>query len=144
MFLFNLNTSSTEGGVKADTSPSCMTLYCYKIYEDGNLVCHFVPAVYKGIVGLYDRVRKTFNGSGTSVPFNRVEKKHKKGDVNNDGFVDISDIVAVINHISITSYWSSTLKTIDYAECLTIYGSGYSDWGGDDRTIGRCVRPVAK
>ncbi|MBR1465741.1 MAG: hypothetical protein IJ607_05205 [Bacteroidaceae bacterium] len=64
--------------------------------------------------------------------------------MNNDGFVDISDIVAVINHITITSYWSSILKTIDYAECLTIYGSGNSDWGGDYRTIGRCVRPVAK
>jgi len=69
MFLFNLNTASTEGGKQADTSPSVMTLYGCKIYEGETLKCDFVPAKYNGTVGLYDRVNKTFDGSMTSTPF---------------------------------------------------------------------------
>ena len=102
MFLFNLNTSSSEGGLKADTSPSCMTLYGCKIYEGNTLVCDFVPAQNNGIVGLYDRVRNTFSESGTSTPFEGIKKPvaKVKGDVNSDGKVDISDVVAAINHIA--------------------------------------------
>ena len=73
MLLFNLNTSSTEGGVKIDTSPSVMTLYGCKIYEGETLMCDFVPAKYEGTVGLYDRVRKTFSGSITSTAFEYEE-----------------------------------------------------------------------
>ncbi len=102
MFLFNLNTSPSEGGLSADTSPSCMTLYSCKIYEGSTLICDFVPAQYNGETGLYDRVRKTFRGSGTSTPFEGITKPvaKVKGDVNEDGNVDISDIVAVINQIA--------------------------------------------
>ncbi|MCR5131140.1 MAG: leucine-rich repeat protein [Prevotella sp.] len=69
MLLFNLNTSSTEGGVTMDTSPSVMTLYACNIFEGDTHVCEFVPAEYNGVVGLYDRKRKTFSGSITDTPF---------------------------------------------------------------------------
>ena len=74
MLLFNLNTSGTPGGIAIDTSPSVMTLYGCKIYEDETLVRDFVPAVYQNVVGLYDRVTKTFEGSLTSTPFEGVVK----------------------------------------------------------------------
>lgn len=73
MFLFNLNTADTAGGTTADTSPSVMTLYSCKIYEGSTLKCDFVPAKYNNVVGLYDRVRKTFSGSITSTAFEAVE-----------------------------------------------------------------------
>ena len=69
MFLFNLNTSGTTGGSQPDTSPSVMTLYGCKIYEGETLKCDFVPALYDGKVGLYDRVNKTFGGSITTSSF---------------------------------------------------------------------------
>jgi hypothetical protein len=69
MLLFNLNTSSTEGEVSLDTSPSVMTLYGCKIYEGETLKCDFVPARYNGVVGLYDRVNQTFSSSLTGTPF---------------------------------------------------------------------------
>ncbi len=69
MLLFNLNTSKTEGGVTIDTSPSVMTLYACNIFEGDTQVCEFVPAKYNGVVGLYDRKRKTFSGSITGTPF---------------------------------------------------------------------------
>lgn len=69
MFLFNLNTSGTTGGSQPDTSPSVMTLYGCKIYEGETLKCDFVPALYDGKVGLYDRVNKTFGGSITTTSF---------------------------------------------------------------------------
>ena len=69
MLFFNLNTSSTEGGVKIDTSPSVMKLYGCKIYEGSTLKCDFVPASYNGTIGLYDRLNKTFDGSITSTSF---------------------------------------------------------------------------
>jgi len=72
MFLFNLNTASTSGGNLADTSPSVMTLYGCKIYEGTTLKCDFVPAKYNDVVGLYDRVNKTFSGSLTNKPFEAV------------------------------------------------------------------------
>ncbi len=80
MFLFNLNTASTEGGLKADTSPSYMTLYGCKIYEDNTLIHDFIPAEYEGEVGLYDRVGKTFRGSGTDTPFEGIEKEDDGGE----------------------------------------------------------------
>jgi len=73
MFLFNLNTASTEGGTKEDTSPSVMTLYGCKIYEGETLKCNFVPAKYNNVVGLYDCVNKTFSGSITSTAFQAVD-----------------------------------------------------------------------
>ena len=73
MMLFNLNTSSTAGGIKEDSSPSVMTLYGCKIYEGTTLKCNFVPARYNGEVGLYDRVNKTFSGSTTSTVFQAVD-----------------------------------------------------------------------
>jgi hypothetical protein len=69
MFFFELNTSSTEGGLQEDKSKSVMTLYGCKIYEGETLKCDFVPAKYNNVVGLYDRVRKTFSGSLTDTPF---------------------------------------------------------------------------
>ena len=33
------------------------------------------------------------------------EKPHLKGDVNEDGYVNINDVVAIINHIAGTTYW---------------------------------------
>ena len=69
MFLFNLNTADTAGGTTADTSPSVMTLYSCKIYEGSTLMRDYVPAKYNNVVGLYDRVNKTFSGSITSTAF---------------------------------------------------------------------------
>jgi formylglycine-generating enzyme required for sulfatase activity len=82
MFLFNLNTASTEGGLKADTSPSYMTLYGCKIYEGNTLIHDFIPAEYEGEVGLYDRVCKTFGSSGTANSFEGIEKEDDGGDDN--------------------------------------------------------------
>ena len=73
MMLFNLNTSSTAGGIKEDSSPSVMTLYGCKIYEGTTLKCNFVPARYNGEVGLYDRENRTFSGSTTSTAFQAVD-----------------------------------------------------------------------
>ncbi|MCR5159630.1 MAG: dockerin type I repeat-containing protein [Prevotella sp.] len=69
MFLFDLNTSATEGGLKQDNSKSVMTLYGCRIYEGETLKCDFVPARYNGKAGLYDRVNHTFSGSLTDTPF---------------------------------------------------------------------------
>ena len=69
MFLFDLNTSATEGGLKQDNSKSVMTLYGCRIYEGETLKCNFVPARYNGKAGLYDRVNHTFSGSLTDTPF---------------------------------------------------------------------------
>ena len=73
MLFFNLNTSSTEGGVQKDTSPSVMKLYGCKIYEGSTLKCDFVPASYNGTIGLYDRVNHTFDSSITSTSFTSVD-----------------------------------------------------------------------
>ena len=73
MFLFNLNTSDAVGGTQEDSSPSVMTLYGCKIYEGSTLKCDFVPAKYNDVVGLYDRVNKTFSGSLTDKPFTAIE-----------------------------------------------------------------------
>ena len=80
MFLFNLNTASTKGGLKADTSPSYMTLYGCKIYERNTLIHDFIPAEYEGEVGLYDRVCKTFGSSGTANSFEGIEKGEEGGE----------------------------------------------------------------
>ena len=70
MFLFNLNTANTEGGVQADSSPCLMTLYSCKIQEDQELIHHYIPAKDKNnVVGLYDLVTGTFAGSITATPF---------------------------------------------------------------------------
>ena len=69
MFLFNLNTSSTEGGIQTDGSLSVMKLYSCLIYEGSTLKCDFVPALYDATAGLYDRVNHTFSGSITPIPF---------------------------------------------------------------------------
>ena len=70
MLIFNLNTATTPGGVKIDTSPCCMSLYKFKIYEgDYNLVHSFVPAKKNGEIGLYDRFTGSFSGSITDTPF---------------------------------------------------------------------------
>lgn len=70
MFLFNLNTSNSNGGLQADTSPCSMKLYGCKIFEDGWLVHNFVPAKNStGVVGLYDMMTGEFGGSITSTPF---------------------------------------------------------------------------
>ena len=70
MFLFNLNTANTEGGVQADGSPCSMTLYSCKIHEDSDLVHHYIPAKNsEGVVGLYDLMTGTFAGSITATPF---------------------------------------------------------------------------
>ena len=70
MLIFNLNTSNTPGGVQFDTSPSCVTLYEFKIYEgDYNLIHSFLPAKKNGVVGLYDRFTGSFSGSITDTPF---------------------------------------------------------------------------
>lgn len=70
MFLFNLNTANTEGGVQADSSPCSMTLYSCKIHEDSDLVHHYIPAKNsEGVVGLYDLMTGTFAGSITATPF---------------------------------------------------------------------------
>lgn len=69
MFLFDLNTSSTEGGLQEDNSKSNMKLYGFKIYEDENLLHDFVPAQKDGVVGLYDKVTCSFAGSMTDTPF---------------------------------------------------------------------------
>ena len=70
MLIFNLNTSNTPGGVQIDTSPSCVTLYEFKIYEgDYNLIHSFLPAKKNGVVGLYDRLTGSFSGSITDTPF---------------------------------------------------------------------------
>ena len=80
MLLFNLNTSSTQGEVTPDGSPSIMTLYSCKIYEGSTLICDFVPAKYNGTVGLYDRVNKTFSGSITDTPFEETNEKRENYD----------------------------------------------------------------
>ena len=69
MLLFNLNTANSAGGVKIDTSPSCMTLYSCRISEGGFVVHDFVPAKKNGIVGLYDKITGSFSGSITTTPF---------------------------------------------------------------------------
>ena len=70
MLIFNLNTATTAGGVQIDTSPCCMSLYEFKIYEgDYNLKHSFVPAKVRGVIGLYDRLTGEFGGSITSTPF---------------------------------------------------------------------------
>ena len=69
MFLFDLNTSSTEGGLQEDNSKSNMKLYGFKIYENENLLHDFVPAQKDGVVGLYDKVTCSFAGSMTDTPF---------------------------------------------------------------------------
>ena len=69
MFLFNLNTANTEGGVQADISPCSMKLYSCKIYEDGDLIHNYVPAKKDGVVGLYDLTTGAFGGSITDTPF---------------------------------------------------------------------------
>ena len=69
MFLFNLNTAGEEGGLRPDTSPCEMILYECTIYEGDEVVRHFKPAQYKGVVGLFDEVTHTFSGSVTEVPF---------------------------------------------------------------------------
>ena len=69
MFLFNLNTANTEGGVQADTSPCSMKLYSCKIHEDGDLIHNYVPAKKNGVVGLYDLATGAFSGSITQTPF---------------------------------------------------------------------------
>ena len=74
MLLFNLNTSSHPGGISIDTSPSVMTLYGCKIYEDETLVRDFVPAQKGNMVGLYDKVTGSFSGSITETPFESTEK----------------------------------------------------------------------
>ena len=74
MLLFNLNTSSHPGGISIDTSPSVMTLYGCKIYEDETLVRDFVPAQKGNMMGLYDKVTGSFSGSVTETPFESTEK----------------------------------------------------------------------
>lgn len=77
MFLFDLNTSSTVGGLQEDNSKSVMTLYGCKIYEGTTLKCDFVPAKYNNEVGLYDRVNHTFSGSITDSPFDEATTKEE-------------------------------------------------------------------
>ncbi len=79
MFIFDLNTASTEGGLQMDNSRSVMTLYGCKIYEGETLKCDFVPARYNNEVGLYDRVNKTFSGSMTTTAFLAIE--YPSGDI---------------------------------------------------------------
>lgn len=69
MLLFNLNTSSTPGGVKIDTSPCVMTCYEFVIMEDNKKVHDFKPAIVNGVVGLYDWKTGDFGGSITGTPF---------------------------------------------------------------------------
>lgn len=77
MLIFNLNTATTAGGVQIDTSPCCMSLYEFKIYEDEtNLVHSFVPGKKNGVVGLFDRMTGAFGGSITSTPFEAGPQKH--------------------------------------------------------------------
>ena len=77
MLIFNLNTATTPGDVKIDTSPCCMSLYEFTIYEgDYNLKHSFVPAKKNGVVGLYDRRTGKFGGSITSTPFVAGPEKH--------------------------------------------------------------------
>ena len=73
MFLFDLNTANAAGGKSMDNSKSIMTLYSCKIYEGSTLKCDFVPAKYNNVVGLYDRVSKTFSGSMTDKSFTAIE-----------------------------------------------------------------------
>lgn len=76
MLIFNLNTATTPGGVQIDTSPCCMSLYEFKIYEgDYNLVHSFLPAKKDGVVGLYDKLTGTFYSSITNTPFVAGEEK---------------------------------------------------------------------
>ncbi len=75
MFLFDLNTSNTEGGLQEDNSKSVMTLYGCQIYEGTTLKCDFVPAKYNNVVGLYDRVNHTFSGSITGSSFDEGSTK---------------------------------------------------------------------
>ena len=82
MFLFNMNNSSIEGGTEPDPSYSVMTLYGCKIYEGSTLKCDFVPARYKGVVGLYDRVNKTFSGSITGTDLGEVDAPSPEDDEN--------------------------------------------------------------
>ena len=54
MFVFDLNTAGPDG-FRRDNSRCYMKVYSFKIYEDGNLVCDFVPVVTeKGEAGLRD------------------------------------------------------------------------------------------
>ncbi|MBO7120722.1 MAG: hypothetical protein J6W03_10445 [Bacteroidaceae bacterium] len=69
MFIFNLNTSDTEGGLQEDGSWSAMKLYGFKIYEDEDLIHDFVPAQIDDVVGLYDMVTGYFDGSMSETPF---------------------------------------------------------------------------
>ncbi len=74
MFLFNLNTANTEGGVQADGSPCRMKLYSCKIHEDQVLIHNYVPAKDKNhVVGLYDLATGSFAGSITETPFYEEE-----------------------------------------------------------------------
>ena len=77
MLIFNLNTSNTVGGVQIDTSPCCMSLYEFNIYEgDYNMKHAFVPAKKNGVIGLFDRLTGEFGGSITSTPFVAGPEKH--------------------------------------------------------------------
>ena len=69
LMIFDVNKSTTEGGVQAAGFNSVMTLYEFKIYENYNLVHDYCPAKKNGVVGLYDKVTGSFSGSITSTPF---------------------------------------------------------------------------
>ena len=71
----------------------------------------------------------TSDGSEKIIGFDNVvitkkEEAHLKGDVNRDGNVDISDIVAIINQIAgIASYEDADVnedKTIDISDIVAV------------------------
>ena len=70
MFIFDINVSPTDGGSKIDNSGSHIRLYSFKIYEDDELKCHFVPCYEEttNTVGLYDIINNNFHTSMTSSP----------------------------------------------------------------------------
>ena len=56
-YLFNCNGSYPSG-----YKPACMRLYMFKLYENENLICNYIPCYKKsdGEVGLYDLINKVF------------------------------------------------------------------------------------
>ncbi|MCR4853792.1 MAG: hypothetical protein K5893_09400 [Prevotella sp.] len=69
LFLFDVNTSDTQGGAVENNTKSMVEVYGCKIYDGDVLVRDYVPAKYKGVIGLFDRVNKTFGGSCSSEGF---------------------------------------------------------------------------
>lgn len=103
MALFAANTNELKYGFVEDHL-SWMTFYGCKIYESDALVRDYIPAKYNNEYGIYDRVSHTFEKSTFHSPFIGVRNK---ADVNDDCFVDISDIVAVINQIAGSNHYEN-------------------------------------